>query len=145
MSDKTKKLLKNTSLFAAAVGVTVAKTLAFLLSVPIVGVSELEVMASGYNYPVCPIIDARRGYVYGAIYDGVNVIKEDCYISYDELIKNIDCKVVSYDNYENALEPKVDVFKLIEKHENETIDPHMLVPNYLKKTEAEEKLNDCKI
>ena len=122
-------------------GVTVAKTLAFLLSVPIVGISELEVMASGYNYPVCPIIDARRGYVYGAIYDGVSVIKGDCYISYDELIKNIDCKVVSYDNYENALEPKVDIFKLIKKHEKETIDPHLLVPNYLKKTEAEENLN----
>ena len=77
----------------------------------------------------------------GAIYDGVNVIKGDCYISYDELIKNTDCKVVSYDNYENALEPRVDIFKLIKKHENETIDPHLLVPNYLKKTEAEENLN----
>ena len=45
------------------------------------------------------------------------------------------------DNYENALEPRVDIFKLIKKHENETIDPHLLVPNYLKKTEAEENLN----
>ena len=33
------------------------------------------------------------------------------------------------------------IFKLIKKHKNETIDPHLLVPNYLKKTEAEENLN----
>lgn len=121
-------------------GVTVAKTLAYLLKIEIAPISELEAMASGYNEIVCPVIDARRGYVFGAIYNGINNIKKDEYISYEELTKDFNGKIVSYD-FENTYEPKVDILKLIQKHKNENIDCHMLVPNYLKKTEAEENLD----
>ena len=120
-------------------GVTVAKTLAYLLKIEIAPISELEAMASGYNEIVCPVIDARRGYVFGAIYNGINNIKDE-YISYEELTKDFNGKIVSYD-FENTYEPKVDILKLIQKHKNENIDCHMLVPNYLKKTEAEENLD----
>ena len=121
-------------------GVTVAKTLAFLLNIEIASISELETMASGYDEVVCPIIDARRGYVFAGIYDGVKNLAPDRYISYDEITKGFKGKIVSYD-YENAYEPKVDILKLINKYKDESINPHLLVPNYLKKTEAEENLN----
>lgn len=121
-------------------GVTVAKTMAYLLNIEIACISELEVMSSGYDEIVCPIIDARRGFVYGAIYNGVDNIREDEYILYDDLIKNFNGKVLSYD-YENTYAPKVDLIKLIEKHKNNSISPHLVVPNYLKKTEAEENLD----
>ncbi len=121
-------------------GVTVAKTLAFLLNIEIASISELETMASGYDEVVCPIIDARRGYVFAGIYDGIKNIAPDRYISYDEITKGFKGKIVSYD-YENAYEPKVDILKLINKYKDESINPHLLVPNYLKKTEAEENLN----
>ena len=121
-------------------GVTVAKTLAFLLNIEIASISELETMASGYDEVVCPIIDARRGYVFAGIYDGIKNIAPDRYISYDEITKGFKGKIVSYD-YENASEPKVDILKLINKYKDESINPHLLVPNYLKKTEAEENLN----
>lgn len=121
-------------------GVTVAKTMAYLLSIPIACISELEVMASGYDEVVCPVIDARRGYVYGGIYNGISNIRADEYILYDDLLNSFTVKFVSYD-YDNTYEPKVDILKLISKHEDESIDPHLVVPNYLKKTEAEENLS----
>lgn len=121
-------------------GVTVAKTLAFLLNIEIAAISELETMASGYDEVVCPIIDARRGYVFAGIYDGIKNIAPDRYIGYDEITKGFKGKIVSYD-YESAYEPKVDILKLINKHKDKSINPHLLVPNYLKKTEAEENLN----
>ena len=38
---------------------------------------------------------------------------------------------------------KIDLLKIIKKHEfDEPINPHNLKPNYLKRTEAEEKLDD---
>lgn len=121
-------------------GVTVAKTLAYLLNIPIACISELEVMSSGYDEEVCSVIDARRGYVYGGIYKGIDNISEDKYILFDDILKKFHGKVVSYD-YENTLKPKIDILKIIEKHKNESINPHLVVPNYLKKTEAEENLN----
>lgn len=121
-------------------GVTVAKTLAFLLNIEITTISELEAMASGYDEEVCPIIDARRGYVFGAVYDkGKNIIP-DRYIKYDDMKKIFKGKFLSYD-YNDAYEPKVDIIKLINKHKEEKLNPHLVVPNYLKKTEAEENLD----
>ena len=53
------------------IGVTTAKTLAWSLNIPIVGVSTLEAMAyNNHHYPgsIAPIIDARRGQVYTGLY-----------------------------------------------------------------------------
>ena len=47
----------------------------------------------------------------------------------------------TYTFVDNCL--NVDLLKIIKKHEfDEAKNPHLLVPNYLKNTEAEEKLND---
>ncbi|MET3196957.1 tRNA (adenosine(37)-N6)-threonylcarbamoyltransferase complex dimerization subunit type 1 TsaB [Bacillus sp. OAE603] len=54
------------------IGVTVAKTLAFSLNIPIVGVSSLKALASNGRYfegLVCPIFDARRNLLFTGLYD----------------------------------------------------------------------------
>ncbi len=62
------------------IGVTTAKTLAWSLNIPIVGVSSLAVMAQGGCYfsgVVSPIIDARRGQVYTGLYKNGKPVTED--------------------------------------------------------------------
>jgi len=67
------------------IGVTTAKSLAYTLGCPIVGVPTLDALASGagpWNGPVCPMIHARSGEVYWAIYrESERVsIDGDCYL-----------------------------------------------------------------
>ena len=122
------------------VGLTVAKVMAYSLNIPIVPISSLEVIASGYDEDVIALIDARRGYVYAGAYDkDLNVIYNDNYVLFDN--SNLKGKFVSFDNFTfKTFPPKFDLVKLINKHESdECINPHMLNPNYLKLTEAEEK------
>ncbi len=137
------------------IGVTVAKVIAYSLNKKIIPISELQILASipnEKNY-IVPIIDARRGFVYSSIYDNnLNVVYEDNYISLQELLDyintnyNIDDFIfVSYDNIdiENIKKPDIDLLKIISKHENdEGVNCHKVNPNYLKKTEAEEKRSD---
>ncbi len=57
------------------IGVTTVKALAHAVNKPVVGVNALEAMA--YNLPFCPyiiapIMDARRGQVYNALYSFAN-------------------------------------------------------------------------
>ena len=121
------------------VGVTIAKTIGFCLNIPIIKLSELELLATtktDTKYNVS-LIDARRGYVYAGIYDkDLNCYLEDQHILLND-IKYPDSYTV-IDNYDN-----IDLLKIIKKHEfDEPINPHDLKPNYLKRTEAEEKLDD---
>ena len=53
------------------IGITIAKVYAWSLNIPITTISSLEAMAiSSENQVVhIPMINARRGYVYAAIYD----------------------------------------------------------------------------
>lgn len=125
------------------VGVTIAKTISYSLNIPLIKLSELELLATtptdNYN---APIIDARRGYVYGAIYDkDLNIYYNESHILFDELKTKLPNDYNIVDNYDN-----IDLIKLIKKHENDNpINPHELKPNYLKNTEAEEKLNDQRV
>ena len=121
------------------VGVTIAKTIGFCLNIPIIKLSELELLATtktDTKYNVS-LIDARRGYVYAGIYDkDLNCYLEDQHVLLND-IKYPDSYTV-IDNYDN-----IDLLKIIKKHEfDEPINPHDLKPNYLKRTEAEEKLDD---
>lgn len=54
------------------IGVTIAKTLAWTLNIPLVGISSLEILAAGvgryFEGFVSPLFDARRGQVYTALY-----------------------------------------------------------------------------
>ena len=122
------------------VGVTIAKTIGYCLNIPLIPLSELELLASTntdtkYNIS---LIDARRGYVYGAIYDKeLKPYFKDQHILLSELEKKYPLNYTIIDNTDN-----VDIVKLISKHEiDEPVNPHALKPNYLKKTEAEENLD----
>ena len=71
------------------VGVTIAKTYAYSLKKEIVTISSLEAMAISSKEDdiiKVPLIDARRGYVYGAIYskDNMPILKPQ-YISLETL------------------------------------------------------------
>ena len=55
------------------IGVATIKSLCYALDKPIVGISTLEAIAYNLRWTngvVCPLLDARRSEVYGAIFDG---------------------------------------------------------------------------
>lgn len=130
------------------VGLTIAKVYAWSLNIPITTITSLEAMAVSCsdNKVVVPVIDARRGYVYGAIYDGDKTILEPQHIKLDNLIE----KLKSIDNYsfitndDLTLDGKIcnynpDILKIVNKYcQKKCISPHAVNPEYLKLTEAEE-------
>lgn len=134
------------------IGVTVAKTIAWALNKRIVTVSEIEVLASTKTEKkyICPLIDARRGCVYTGIYNNeLEVIKEPKYISLETFLEQNnkiinDCSMISYDDImENIENPVIDIEKIVLKHKDDkSLNPHEVNPEYLKLTEAEEKLID---
>lgn len=131
------------------VGMTFSKVLAFSLNKKITPISELQVLASSGGG--ASLIDARRGYVYAGVYDSnLDVLIPDKYVLLDDFLNSInDVTFVSYNSFEhvNVVEPTIDFLKIILKNKNVNgVDHHVLTPNYLKLTEAEEKLrkkNDC--
>jgi len=131
------------------IGVTIAKTYAWACNINVIPISTLKSFAlsfDNYNYYV-PMIDARRGYVYAGIYDKeYNEIMPDSYIVLDELKKKINVLdniiFISHDNIKDLdmNDFKLNIQKIYDYYKNEEgINPHALMPNYLKKTEAEEK------
>ncbi len=129
------------------VDVTTAKVMAWGLKKRIIPISELALLATTLTNKkyIVPYIDARRNAVYAGIYDkNLNSVMADAYISIDNLMKKIDhiedVEFVSYyNNIEHTTEPNIDIEKIVQKHYNdEGINPHQVVPNYLKRTEAEE-------
>lgn len=132
------------------IGLTIMKVMAWALNIEIIPISSLELMATtnvDTDY-IIPYIDARRGNCFTAIYDtNLNNITQDQFANFETFIYNIEpgktFKVVSYDdvNYENHIYPQIDIMKIIDKHrDDKSINPHLVNPNYLKKTEAEENL-----
>lgn len=136
------------------VGVTIAKTLAWTKNIDILTVSSLELLATTTTDKeyVVPLIDARRDCFFSGVYlNGKNVL-EDQYIPKYKLIEKIkkltsidNVCFVSYDNI-NDLDiniPKLNIEKLIKKYsKKKSLNPHLVNPNYLKRVEAEEKLDD---
>ena len=132
------------------VGVTVAKTIAWALKKEIIPISSLELMATTYTNKkyIVPMIDARRGNVFTGIYDkDLNLINLDKLVNLKEFTNDLndDYEFVSYDDIDldNVVKPNVDILKIVGRHINDKgINPHNLNPNYLKLTEAEEKLGN---
>lgn len=133
------------------IGLTIAKTLAWSLKIPIVTISSLEAMAISYDLDkkvVAPIIDARRGFVYGGVYDFTNYtfILNEQYIELQELLKktDVDVDIISNDKFENVhiVTYKPNIERIVRHFsDREPINHHEVDANYLKLTEAEEKLN----
>ncbi len=147
------------------IGLTTAKTMAWALNIPVVGVSSLEAAArqgvffDGY---ICPFFDARRGLVYTGLYNSamelekkeVNVLMEDWLKELQELDKQIlfisqdlslheamireilgEQAVIPESPYHYARPSAVALAGM--KQEAGSI--HELVPNYLRLPEAEAK------
>ena len=136
------------------IGITIAKTYAWSLKIPVVVISSLYAMALS-NHIKCdyliPIIDARRGYCYSAIYDNnYNIVMPEQYLKLDILKSKIECLsnnyiVISNDIFDfEYTEYNPDILKIV----NYSIDippiknVDLITANYLKLTEAEEKFND---
>ena len=76
------------------IGVTLAKTLAWSLQKPLVGVSSLKVLAANArltNELVCALFDARRQNVYAGVYEGTNLntVMEDHHDHIDGLLEKL--------------------------------------------------------
>ena len=135
------------------VGITIAKTFAYSLNKNITTITSLEAMALSSKEDTkikIPIIDARRGYVYGAIYgENLSQILKPQYLKLDILkcaqenlieeytyISNQEFENINIENY------NPDIEKIVNTCANrDSINPHAVNPIYLKMTEAEEKQN----
>lgn len=131
------------------IGITIAKIYAYSLKVKITTINSLEAMAVSNDRAsyFIPIIDARRGYVYSAIYDKdmkevmfpqhmkLNLLEKKLESITDYLIITND--EIKIDGIKTTYKP--DILKIIKKYKNrKNINPHSVNPNYLKLTEAEE-------
>jgi len=140
------------------IGLTIAKTFAWAKKIPIIQISSLEAMALSYEekevHYVIPIIDARRNFVFSAIYDRENssFVMNEQYINLNTLevaIDNLPGKFVYITNDKINLNNESvnydpDILKIVMTVQNrEPVNPHSIDANYLKLTEAEEK-NDTR-
>ena len=131
------------------IGLTIAKTIAFSLNIPIITISKLTTMAisSDKEYKVS-IISARNSFIFASIFRNNQIIFKESYISKEELnnkLKEINNYVyITYDDFssQNKETAKVNFEKVINYALNLKSTPVELVDaNYLKKTEAEERNN----
>ncbi|RBW67573.1 tRNA (adenosine(37)-N6)-threonylcarbamoyltransferase complex dimerization subunit type 1 TsaB [Bacillus taeanensis] len=149
------------------IGVTVAKTLAWSLNIPIVGVSSLEVLAQNGRYfqgYVVPLFDARRGQIYTGLYGMKNGkfqnIEEDKILlssDWAKQLQNLDQPVLFLGNdlplhqehFKGLLGEKA-VFGKVSEHNprpselaalgierKPADDVHTFIPNYIRLAEAE--------
>lgn len=143
------------------IGVTVAKTLAWDQQIPIVGISSLAAIAGNFSFatePVVPLIDARRGNVYGAVYQQGKSVFADQHIALEELLAHISDRAIIAGDISPVLKERISerlgdraIFASVdlnfarastlvklalnEAGENAT----QFVPTYLKLAEAESK------
>lgn len=130
------------------IGVTIAKVYAYLLKKDIITISSLEAMNVSNNSDKLhvPIINARRGYVYGAIYDGDRTILMEQHISLEKLKliligQKRDYEFISNDKFDDlgCVSYDPDILKIINTFKDRGgTNPHLVNPMYLKLTEAEE-------
>ena len=138
------------------IGITIAKTYAWSLNIPITTITSLEAMAltsHEYDYYV-PLLDARRDYVFAGIYDSDNnQVMKNQYVKKSVLetaINNMSDNFVFITNDDievngDKIEYHPDILGIVLKYKDkESVNPHGIDAEYLKLTEAEEKLNDKK-
>lgn len=150
------------------IGVSIAKTMAWSLQIPIVGVSSLEVLAANgryFNGFISPIFDARRGQVYTGLYQytngGLVTIENDQNLLLADWLKMLEDKKerVLFVGNDVEIHKETIVSTLGDMGEigqvplnnprpselgfigliKEASDVHSLVPNYIRLAEAEAK------
>lgn len=151
------------------IGVTIAKTLAWSLKIPLVGVSSIEIIAAGagryFDGFISPLIDARRGQVYTGLYEyqsgELTTVKEDRLVlsaDWAAALKEVNKPILFVGNdlplhravIEETLSSQA-VFAAITEHnprpselallgkDKQGEDIHSFVPNYIRLAEAEAK------
>ena len=151
------------------IGLTTAKTMAWTLNIPVVGISSLETLAlqaRELGHATCPFFDARRGLVYTGLYqitkDGLltasveekNVFFEDWLKSLKDSNQKIVFLSPDIDNYRNLIVEIIGDKAIIPEkifhtarpsllaiygRDQKADDIHNLTPNYLRLVEAEAK------
>lgn len=173
--NRTGKSKKDIDLIAVGVGpgsftgiriaVTVAKTLAQVLNIPVVSVSSLEALTyRTFDGVVIAVEDARRERVYRGIYKDMAVVKEDKLVYTSDLIeeiKNIEDKILILaplnivkdldsvkDKFESASEferkvrgSAVASLGFRKFKERGADDLNSVLPNYLNMSQAEREFN----
>ena len=148
------------------IGITTVKCMALATNKRVVAVDTLDGLANNIGYTnnlVCPIIDARNNQVYTAIYDNGKKIVQDNAISVEELASKLeflnskiifvgDGVLVHKDYLKDKLKDncviarQVDVLPkassiaqvaLKKINNNEVLGCEELLPNYLRKSQAE--------
>jgi tRNA threonylcarbamoyladenosine biosynthesis protein TsaB len=117
------------------IAVMVGKMLSYTKNIPLRTISSLYFMTSGYEEKVAALIDARRGFVFSEVHNKDEILLKDGYRYLDDL-SSIDVykgsKTVFIDD-RNFLVSAKRIYEKSVKVDN----VHDLVPNYLRKTEAE--------
>jgi tRNA threonylcarbamoyladenosine biosynthesis protein TsaB len=151
------------------IGVTIAKTLAWSLKIPLVGVSSLEIIAAGtgryFDGFISPLFDARRGQVYTGLYEyqsgKLTAVKEDRLVLSADWAADLKelTKPILFVGNDLPLHQAVigdtlgqqAVFAAITEHnprpselallgrDKQEDDIHSFVPNYIRLAEAEAK------
>lgn len=136
------------------IAISVAKTYAYSLNIPVFGISSLEEMIysiDNYDYYV-PVIEEKNDNLYFSIFDkDKKRVIDDLYGTISDLynilssykgkvavISNSNKKYDSYDSYQKDINV-IELIKSINLN-NKEVNPHLLKPNYIKKIEVESKL-----
>ncbi|GAE37269.1 tRNA (adenosine(37)-N6)-threonylcarbamoyltransferase complex dimerization subunit type 1 TsaB [Halalkalibacter akibai] len=150
------------------IGVTTAKTLAWSLNIPVIGVSSLMVMAQTGRFfkgIISPIMDARRGQVFTGHYQAqdqsVHLVKDDCLMMLEDWLSYLK----TFNEPVLFIGQDVEIHRILIKerlgelahfalgtmdlpragelarlgNQQEITQTHSFVPNYLKLAEAEAK------
>ena len=130
------------------IGITIAKIYAWSLNIDITSITSLEAMdlSNDSDSIHVPIINARRGFVYAAIYDKDNVLLKPQHIELERLIDILndmgEFVFISNDEFNdisNIKKYKPDFVKIVNKYKDKkAVNPHSINPEYLKLTAAEE-------
>jgi len=150
------------------IGLSTAKSMAWALDIPVVGISSLEVLAYQGRFSekyICPFFDARRGLVYTGIYQWQKGKLQTIYPEKNQLMQNVleelaeekrEVLFLSPDisRHRDAIKDTIGEYALIPESVYHMADPghlglagmhaeneyaHTLTPNYLRLAEAEAK------
>lgn len=137
------------------IGVTTAKTLAYTLNIPLIGVSALQLMAAAPNtsLPVVSLIDARRGNAYIGHYRHNKAVTPDIHASVSDWLRlNVQEKIMvvgdvepfrdvlaDYDYVEAPAAHSYGRASDLVLFSEEAHDVHSFEPEYLRLAEAEAK------
>ncbi len=150
------------------IGMSAVKTLCQALGKPIIGVTSLDALAANYDgfkdTYICPIIDARGGNVYNAVYFNKERICDNRIINIDDLAKELSGKNTVFLGdgivaHKDKIE-KEPCFKIAPSHfsmqkassvaycalyraqNNDFDNLYTLLPVYLRKSQAERELEN---